>query len=83
MIMSNFIDEAERHAELHNAYTPRQRLLLEIVDDLRLKTEDVHLKIDDLRLNISGNEELFTRLNAVGVSVAEINWLKSHWLFFT
>ncbi len=69
MIMSNFIDEAERHAELYNAYTPRQRLLLVIVDDLRLKTEDVHLKI-------SGNEEMYTRLNAVGVSVAEIDWLK-------
>ncbi len=76
MIMSNFIDDAERHAELYNAYTPRQRLLLEIVDDLRLKTEDLHLKIDDLRLKISGNEELYTRLNAVGVSVAEINWLQ-------
>ncbi len=60
--MSNFIDEAERHAELYDAYTPRQRLIFELVDDLRLK--------------ISGNEELYTRLNALGVSVAEINWLK-------
>lgn len=62
MIMSNFIDEAERHAELYDAYTPRQCLIFELVDDLRLK--------------ISGNEELYTRLNALGVSVAEINWLK-------
>ena len=62
MIMSNFIDEAERHAELYDAYTPRQRLIFELVDDLRLK--------------ISGNEELYTRLKALGVSVAEINWLK-------
>ncbi len=69
MIMSNFIDDAERHAELYNAYTPRQRLLLVIVEDLRLKIEDIHLKI-------SGNEELYTRLNAMGVSVAEIDWLK-------
>ncbi len=69
MIMSNFIDDAERHAELNNAYTPRQRLLLEIVEDLRIIIEELHLKI-------SGNEELYTRLNAVGVSVTEINWLK-------
>ena len=69
MIMSNFIDDAERHAELYNAYTPRRCLLLEIVEDLRQKIEDIHLKI-------SGNKELYTRLNAVGVSEAEINWLK-------
>ncbi len=65
MNMSNFIDDAERHAE----YTPRQRLLLLIVEDSRLKIEDSHLKI-------FGNEELYTRLNAMGVSVAEIDWLK-------
>ena len=69
MIMSNFIDDAERHAELYNAYTPRQCLLLEIVEDLRQKIEDIHLKI-------SGNEELYTRSNEVGISEAEINWLK-------
>ncbi len=69
MIMSNFIDDAERHAELYNAYTPRQRLLLEIVEDLRIIIEELHLKI-------SGNEELYTRLNAVGICKAEINWLK-------
>ncbi len=76
MIMSNFIDDAKRHAELYNAYTSRQRLLLVIVENLRLKIEDIHLKI-------SGNEELYTRLNAVGVSVAEINWLKRTGRFFT
>ena len=58
MNMSNFIDDAERHAE----YTPRQRLLLLIV-------EDSHLKI-------FGNEELYTRLKAVGICKAEIDWLK-------
>lgn len=68
MIMSNFIDDAERHAELYNAYTPRQRLLLEIVKDSRLKIEDSHLKI-------FGNEELYTRLKAVGICKAEIDWL--------
>ena len=69
MIMSNFIDDAERHAELYNAYTSRQRLLLVIVEDSHLKIEDSHLKI-------FGNEELYTRLNAVGICKAEINWLK-------
>ncbi len=62
MAMSNFIDETERHAELYNAYTPRQRLILEIVEDLRQ--------------NFSGAEVMYTHLNAVGASVAEINWLK-------
>ena len=62
MIMSNFIDDAERHAELYNAYTSRQRLLLVIVEDLRLK--------------IFSNEELYTRLNTVGICKAEIDWLK-------
>jgi len=62
MIMSNFIDEAERHAELYNAYTPRQRLIFELV-------EDSHLEI-------SGNEESYTKLNAVGIYNAEIDWLK-------
>ena len=62
MIMSNFIDEAERHAELYNAYTPRQRLLFELVEDLHLE--------------ISGNEESYTKLNAVGICNTEIDWLK-------
>ena len=62
MIMSNFIDEAERHAELYNVYTPRQRLILELVEDLRLK--------------ISINDELYTKLNEMGINNDEINWLK-------
>ncbi len=62
MIMSNFIDEAERHAELYNAYTPRQRLILEI--------------IEDSRLNVSNDKEINPKLNAAGVSESEINWLK-------
>jgi len=62
MIMSNFIDEAERHVELYKAYTPRQRLIFELVEDLRLK--------------ISGNEESYTKLNVVGICNAEIDWLK-------
>jgi len=62
MIMSNFIDEAERHAELYNAYTSRQRLILEI--------------IEDSRLNVSNDKEINPKLNAAGVSESEINWLK-------
>ncbi len=62
MIMSNFIDEAERHAELYNVYTPRQRLILELVEDLRLK--------------ISINDESYTKLNAKGIYNDEIDWLK-------
>ena len=62
MIMSNFIDEAERHAELYNAYTPRQRLILEVVEDSRL--------------NVSNDKEINPKLNAAGVSESEINWLQ-------
>jgi len=62
MIMSNFIDEAERHAELYNVYTPRQRLILELVEDLRLK--------------ISINDESYTKLNEMGIYNDEIDWLK-------
>ena len=62
MIMSNFIDEAERHAELYNAYTQRQRLILEI--------------IEDSRLNVSNDKEINPKLNAAGVSESEINWLQ-------
>ncbi len=62
MIMSNFIDEAERHAELYNVYTPRQLLILELVEDLRLK--------------ISINDESYTKLNAMGICNDETDWLK-------
>ena len=62
MIMSNFIDEAERHAELYNVYTPRQHLILELVEELRLK--------------ISINDESYTKLNEMGIYNDEIDWLK-------
>ena len=54
MIMSNFIDEAERHAELYHAYTPRQRLILGI--------------IQESRQGFSGNGHVYERLDAIGVS---------------
>jgi len=62
MIMSNFIDEAEHHAELYNAYTPRQHLIFELIEDLHLE--------------ITGNEESYTKLNAAGICNTEIDWLK-------
>ena len=61
MILSNFIDEAERHAELYNAFTPRQRLILEAVEDSRL--------------NGSDNEEMHAKLNTVGINKVEVDWL--------
>lgn len=62
MIMSNFIDEAERHAELYHAYTPRQRLILDIIEESRQE--------------FPGNEEVYRRLDAIGASESEIHWLK-------
>ncbi len=40
MIMSNFIDEAERHAELYDAFTPRQQRVLKIVTEATLAPRD-------------------------------------------
>ena len=40
MIMSNFIDEAERHAELYDAFTPRQQWIFEIVTKATLVPRD-------------------------------------------
>lgn len=40
MIMSNFIDETERHAELYQAYTPSQQTILEIVEGSSLVIKD-------------------------------------------
>ncbi len=62
MIMSNFIDEAERHAELYDAYTPRRRLILDITEESRR--------------GFPGNEEVYRRLHAIGASESEIHWLK-------
>jgi len=62
MVISNFIDETERHAELYNAYTPRQRLILDT--------------IEASRRGCSGNEDVYRRLDAIGASASEIHWLK-------
>ena len=62
MIMSNFIDETERHAELYGTFTPRQRLILKAVEDLRL--------------NGSDKEEMYAKLNTVGINKVEVDWLK-------
>ena len=62
MVISNFIDEKERHAELYNAYTPRQRLILDTIEASRREC--------------SGNEDLYRRLDAIGASASEIHWLK-------
>ena len=62
MIMSNFIDETERHAELYQAYTPRQQTILEIVEGSSLVSKD--------------DEEVLLALQANHVSDSEIHWLK-------
>ena len=40
MMMSNFIDETERHAELYDDFTPRQQRVLEIVTEATLASRD-------------------------------------------
>ena len=62
MIMSNFIDESERHTELYQTYTLRQETILNIVN----------------RSKIAGNNdsETLSALHTKQVSVSEIQWLK-------
>ena len=62
MEISNWIDETERHAELYDAFTPRQRHLLRIVDEDLDDGED--------------HKNLRSELRDLGVSEAEINWLE-------
>ena len=40
MVMSNFIDDAERHAELYDEFTPRQRSVLELVAEATLASRN-------------------------------------------
>jgi len=62
MIMSNFIDEAERHTELYGSYSPRQQMLLAVIEQTNSKLSD--------------KEYIQNVLHTVNASVAEINWLK-------
>ena len=62
MSMSNFIDEAERHAELYGRYSDRQRDVLEQIKSLKNTT------IND--------EQLARILHGQGINDIEIAWLK-------
>ena len=62
MIMSNFIDEAERQAELYEKYSKRQQDLLEITKSL-----------SNLTIN---SEQMTKQLHSTGISDIEIAWLK-------
>lgn len=62
MIMSNFIDEAERHAELYGKYTDRQRQVLELITPL------TNTMIID--------ERSIQSLYVQGINNSEIEWLK-------
>jgi len=62
MEMSNFIDETERHTELYNKFTPRQRYIIEVADDLCNERRK--------------NEYTREYLTSIGVRDAEIRWLK-------
>ena len=62
MIMSNFINEEERHAELYGKYTDQQRHVLEVVKPLTNTTIT--------------NEQSIESLNIQEISNLEIEWLK-------
>lgn len=62
MVMSNFIDESERHAELYGNYTERQKYVLEIA------TIMTHERRRD--------GEIQDSLLKNGISCPEIQWLK-------
>ncbi len=62
MIMSNYIDEAERRAELYNGFTPRERLLLDIAERVRRAGRN--------------EESIRSHLRPHKLSDAEIEWLR-------
>lgn len=61
MVMSNFIDEAERHGELYGYENMRQRMLLALIERNKNKLSDVN--------------QIKIFLHDVNVNSAEINWL--------
>ncbi|MEE9286883.1 MAG: hypothetical protein V3W33_02280 [Gammaproteobacteria bacterium] len=60
--MSNYIDEAERRAELYNEFTPRERLLLEITERVRRAGRN--------------KESMRSHLHPYKISDADIEWLR-------
>ncbi len=62
MVMSNFIDDAERHAELYDQFTPRQRRVLGLVAEATLASRN------------DGNVRAFLHTNRV--TDPEIHWLE-------
>ena len=62
MVMSNFIDEAERHAELYGMYTKRQHEILKMIDSLTPMQAE--------------NSQFNDKLHALGINDTEIGWLK-------
>ena len=62
MVMSNFIDEAERHAELYCTYTDRQKEVLNASDTLNIGSYT--------------NIDLVETLISLGINESEIEWLK-------
>ena len=62
MIMSNYIDEAERRTELYNALHAREHLVLKLAERARRACRD--------------KESVRSHLRASNVSDAEIEWLR-------
>lgn len=62
MIMSNFIDEDERHAELYGTYTDRQQFVLESIKTI---DETEH-----------SNDQILKSLHNQNINHAEVEWLK-------
>ena len=62
MIMSNFIDESERHAELYQTYTSRQETIMKIVNGSKTVGND--------------GADVLSQLHTNRVSESEIHWLK-------
>ncbi|MCG8378571.1 MAG: hypothetical protein MI865_03735 [Proteobacteria bacterium] len=60
--MSNFIDEAERHAELYGTYTDRQKEVLDTSSTLNIGSYT--------------NNDLVEILISLGINESEIEWLK-------
>ena len=64
MIMSNFIDEAERHTELFGTYSTRQEHVLEIIKNTTHKLrEDKDIRSSLLKDGVTNSESQWLMRN--------------------
>ena len=71
----NFIDETERHKELYNDFTSRERDVLEMLDEIE-ELSDVEQLADDFDEAVADIPDTHELLRNNGVSESELRWLE-------